>query len=92
MVNNRFAASINNNIGDVLHWINGNNWLFAASTATVGKMFRSTDDALTWTDMTTLAGGPGASCTTLYPGGEASAHYIFADCNNGTVIWKYGPI
>ncbi len=76
---------------NVLQWMSGTNWLLNDISGTTFHLLLSKDDGLTWTSITA---GLGSNCTggNLDVGATASAHYVFARCNNGRAQWVYGPV
>ncbi len=91
-----FPYNINMNYINTLHWVSGTNWIFTngdASNTSLNYLLLSTDDGNTWTDIT-ASGGIGSSCTgaNLSVGAVATSQYVYARCQGGAVLWRYGPL
>ena len=95
----RTASSFPNNIGasevGTLHWMSGTNFILSAYANSGSPTFLllSTDDGTTWTDIT-ASGAINSTCTgaNLSVGSVVTSHYIFARCQDGRAIWRYGPL
>lgn len=95
----RTTTSFPNNIGTsqigALHWMSGTNFVASAYAYNGSPVYLllSQDDGNTWTDIT-ATGAINSSCTgsNLAIGAAVTSHYIFARCQDGRVIWQYGPI
>jgi hypothetical protein len=91
-----FPYNINMNFVGTLYWMAGTNWILTnrdASNTNVNYLLLSTDDGNTWTDIT-ASGGIDSSCTAanLSVGAVATNQYVFARCQSGAVLWRYGPV
>jgi hypothetical protein len=90
-----FPPNISTNEVGILHWMTGTTFMVSAIDASRSPSYLllSSDDGATWVDIT-ASGGIDSSCTgaNLSAGAAADSHYIFARCQNGRVIWKYGPV
>jgi hypothetical protein len=91
-----FPYNINMNFIGTLHWMAGTNWILTnrdASLTALNYLLLSTDDGNTWTDIT-ASGGIDSSCTgaNLSVGAVTTSQYIFARCQSGAVLWRYGPV
>jgi len=84
------------NVVGTLHWMSGTTWMLSArdgNSSTLSYLLLSQDDGATWTDIT-ATGAIDSSCkgSNLSIGATASDHYVFARCQGGTVLWRYGPV
>ncbi len=91
-----FPANLNMNLAGSLHWMSGTTWILSArdaNSSAITYLLLSQDDGATWSDITT-SGGIDSTCTgsNLSTGAAWSDHYVFARCQNGTVLWRYGPV
>lgn len=91
-----FPPNLNMNVVGTLHWMSGATWILSArdaNSSTVTYLLLSQDDGATWIDIT-ASGAIDSSCTgsNLSIGATASDHYVFARCQGGTVLWRYGPV
>jgi hypothetical protein len=91
-----FPGNINMNVVGALHWVSGTNWILTnrdANTTTLNYLLLSTDDGNTWTDIT-VTGGIDSSCTgdNLSVGAVVTSKYVYARCQDGAVLWRYGPL
>ena len=90
-----FPYNISTNEVGVLHWMSGKSFIVSAFDASRNNtwLLLSQDDGSTWVDIT-ASGAIDASCTgaNLSAGAVANEHTIFARCQNGKVIWRYGPV
>jgi len=90
-----FPYDISTNEIGILHWMSGKNFIVSAFDAgrTNSYLLLSQDDGTTWVDIT-ATGAIDASCkgANLSAGSVANDHAIFARCQNGKVIWRYGPV
>ena len=90
-----FPGHLNSNFAGSLAWISGTNWILTDndSNGTPTYLLLSTDDGNTWTDIT-ASGAIDSSCTgaNLSIGAVASSQYIYARCQSGKVLWRYGPL
>lgn len=98
-----FPGNINMNYVDTLHWVSGTNWILTqqdANTTTLNYLLLSTDDGNTWTDMTAISGinsscqgsnlSVGAVTTSTMT--STTGQYVYARCQGGAVLWRYGPL
>ena len=97
-----FPGHLDDNLVDTLHWVSGTNWILndRDSATTLTYLLLSTDDGNTWTDMTAVSGinsscqganlSIGAVTTSALT--SSSGQYIYARCQNGAVLWRYGPL
>jgi hypothetical protein len=81
-----------NQVG-LLHWVSGTNWIVTNQASNTTYLLLSTDDGNTWTDIT-ASGGIDSSCTgaNLSVGAVATSQYVYARCQGGAVLWRYGPL
>ena len=88
-----FPAYINMNQVGLLHWVSGTNWIVTSQASNTTYLLLSTDDGNTWTDIT-ASGGIDSSCTgaNLSVGAVATSQYVYARCQGGAVLWRYGPL
>ena len=98
-----FPGNINMNYVDTLHWVSGTNWILTqqdVDTPTLNYLLLSQDDGNTWNDMTTIS-GINSSCqganlsvgsVTTSAMASSSGQYVYARCQGGTVLWRYGPL
>ncbi len=91
-----FPGNFNMNLVGLLHWVSGTTWIVSsqdASNPSLTYLLISTDDGNTWTDMT-AGGGIDSSCTgvNLSVGAVATSQYVYARCQLGAVLWRYGPL
>jgi len=91
-----FPGHISMNLVGLLHWVTGTTWVVSSqdgSTPSLTYLLISTDDGNTWTDMT-AGGGIDSSCTgaNLSIGVVATSQYVYARCQGGAVLWRYGPL
>jgi hypothetical protein len=76
--------------------MSGTKWILSArdaNTSTLTYLLLSQDDGATWTDIT-ASGGIDSSCTgsNLSTGAVVSGQFVYARCQNGSVLWRYGPL
>ena len=90
-----FPSNLSTNEVGILRWMSGKNFMLSAYDAKLSARYLllSTDDGNTWVDITET-GAIDSSCKgeNLTPSAVATSHYIFARCQSGKVIWKYGPV
>ena len=90
-----FPPNISTNEIGILHWMTGTTFMVSAfePSKNPSYLLLSNDDGTTWVDIT-ASGTIDSSCTgaNLSAGATSDSHYIFARCQNGRVIWKYGPV
>ena len=91
-----FPPNVNMGVVGTLHWMSGTTWILSAlvsNSSSPTVLLLSQDDGVTWVDIT-ASGGLDSSCTgsNLSVGAVGSDHYVFARCQNGTVLWRYGPV
>jgi hypothetical protein len=90
-----FPYNISSNEVGILQWMSGTKFIVSAFDASRNNTYLllSQDDGTTWVDIT-ATGAIDASCTgaNLSAGAVATTHTIFARCQNGKVIWQYGPV
>ena len=91
-----FPPNINMNFIGILHWMSGTDWILTnrdANTATLNYLLLSPDDGVTWIDIT-ASGGIDSSCTgsNLSVGAIVTSQYVYARCQLGSVLWRYGPV
>ncbi len=88
-----FPAYINMNQVGLLHWVSGTTWIVSNQASHQAFLLLSTDDGDTWTDMT-ASGGIDSSCTgaNLSVGAVATSQFVYARCQRGAVLWRYGPL
>ena len=91
-----FPPNLDMNVAGTLHWMSGTTWILSgrdANSSTLSYLLLSQDDGVTWTDIT-ATGAIDSSCkgSNLSIGATASDHYVFARCQGGTVLWRYGPV
>ena len=91
-----FPANLNMNVVGTLHWMSGTTWMLSArdsNSPAASYLLLSQDDGATWIDIT-ATGSINSSCkgSNLSIGATASDHYVFARCQGGTVLWRYGPV
>ena len=90
-----FPSRISTNEIGVLHWMSGKNFMLSAIDASRNPKYLllSRDDGNTWIDITET-GAIDSSCKgdNLTPSAVATSDSIFARCQQGRVIWRYGPV
>lgn len=91
-----FPPNVHMNAVDRLHWISGKTWMLSTRDSNDFRkayLMLSTDDGETWTDLTTAA-GLDDSCkgANVSFGAVSNNKYVFARCQFGKVLWRYGPI
>ena len=90
-----FPYNISTNEIGVLHWMSAKNFIVSAfdGNRTNTWLLLSQDDGNTWVDIT-ATGAINDSCkgTNLSAGAVANENTIFARCQNGKVLWTYGPV
>ncbi len=90
-----FPPNIHMDAVDTLHWITGKTWMISTRDSNDYKkidLLISRDDGETWTDLT-AEGGLDESCkgSNLAFGAVSNDKYVFARCQSGRVLWRYGP-
>ena len=78
-----------------LHWMADKTFILSVVDLkqTPSYLLLSKDDGQTWIDIT-ATGDIHSSCPNnkLYAGAVASSRYIFARCEHGRAMWRYGPV